>query len=76
MLMVTVVCHPLFVPYSFVRQSHILFIVSENDGHIGLWIRTAGFGGFWHGPIGPWTADGLLQYQYPTLQSVMLLFWS
>ena len=39
--MITAVCHPLFVPYSFVRQSHILFMVSENDGHIGLWIRNA-----------------------------------
>jgi len=32
----------------------------------GLW-RTAGFGGFWHGPFGPWMGNGLSQYQYPTL---------
>jgi hypothetical protein len=29
--------------------------------------RTAGFGGFWHGLIGPWIVDGLSQHQYPTL---------
>ena len=27
----------------------------------------AGFGGFWHGLVGPWTGDGLSQHQYPPL---------
>ena len=32
-------------------------------GPFGLW-RAAGFGGFWHGLVGPWIGDGLSQHQY------------
>ena len=32
-------------------------------GPFGFW-RAAGFGGFWHGLVGPWKGDGLSQHQY------------
>lgn len=32
-------------------------------GPFGLW-RAAGFGGFWHGLVGPWIGQGLSQHQF------------
>lgn len=60
------------------NKTGFLVIVDAGNGHVlytsqgqsigsygpfGLW-RAAGFGGFWHGLVGPWIGQGLSQHQF------------